>query len=420
MLNNHLYRRISGLASRCLSSTSTDAPLKTALYNFHLEKKGKMVEFAGYYLPVFYETPDGGIMKEHLRTRNSATIFDVSHMGQISWKGPGVNEFLEKMLVADCSSLPINESRLSLIMNSNGGIVDDTVISRIDAQTIQMVVNGSTKAKDLAHFSNNLKEFKSKVGAKNVKLTDFWSHGKYLSKPKQLIAIQGPDSAKLVRHVMGIDNIDSIPFMTGITTSKRSEEMRVTRCGYTGEDGFEISMSYEACEGLVREFLSAGEMVKSNVSLAGLGCRDSLRLEAGLCLYGHELDETIDPVSASLLWTIPKTRREGLKLNSFLGANNILDVDTGKAKKMKKKRVGFMGHKVPVREQAEIVNVKSGENIGVVTSGGFSPSLSCPIAMGYINVDHEGDDVGLSIRGKVVGSKIVKLPFVPNRYYRVK
>eukprot|EP00981_Chlorochromonas_danica_P010425 scaffold3227_cov188-Ochromonas_danica.AAC.11 len=358
-----------------------------------------MVPFAGYHLPVQYEGL--GVLKEHLHTRatDAASLFDVSHMGQILWHGKDAATFLEKMVVGDIKSLKAGDAKLSLIMNEDGHIVDDTVISNA-GDHFYMVVNGACKWKDMEHFKKYLKGY-------DVTMT-------YLDT-QQLVALQGDAAKHVVQKLAPALNVNAMNFMTGtVATVAGIPNCRVTRCGYTGEDGFEISVTPDRAVELAKAILA-----EPSVKPAGLGSRDSLRLEAGLCLYGNDIDETTNPVEASLVWTIggPKSRRRLER--GFLGADKFLEAD-GKLKPVNRKRVGLAGMKAPARGHTEIFALDGQTKIGEVTSGGFGPSYQKALAMGYVDTKHAAEDteVLLSVRGKMLPAKVTKMPFVPTRYYK--
>mmetsp|Transcript_26991 Transcript_26991/g.56522 ORF Transcript_26991/g.56522 Transcript_26991/m.56522 type:complete len:425 (-) Transcript_26991:125-1399(-) len=390
------------------AGTASSEPLvKTALYDLHQELGGDMVPFAGYELPVLYKGGEnGGVMKEHLwcRSEGKAALFDVSHMGQIRWHGKDRTAFLEKVVVGDIAGLKKGQGCLSLITNENGGILDDTVITNA-GDFVYMVVNGATKAKDMLHFQEQMTAFDGDVAME------------YLEDDFQLLALQGPGAAAAVAKLLpsSVDLV-KMPFMTGHdTTLDGVEGCRITRCGYTGEDGFEIAMPAAHAVSIASKLLE-----DPTVNPTGLGARDSLRLEAGLCLYGNDLNEEITPTQGTLGWTMgpPGSRRrvEG----GFLGADKILTPE-GKFQKVDKKRVGIMGMKAPAREHAEIYSADGTELIGEVTSGTFSPCLKAPIAMGYVTTPNAKAEtpVQVKIRNKMQAAKITKMPFVPSRYYRV-
>mmetsp|Transcript_44510 Transcript_44510/g.93382 ORF Transcript_44510/g.93382 Transcript_44510/m.93382 type:complete len:418 (-) Transcript_44510:87-1340(-) len=393
-------------ASRTFAASSDEPLVKTALYALHKEIGGDMVPFAGYELPVLYKSENGGVMKEHLwcRTEGKASLFDVSHMGQIRWHGKDRAAFLEKIVVGDIAGLDAGSGCLSLVTNASGGIIDDTVITNA-GEYIYMVVNGATKFGDMNHFQEQMDQFDGDVTME------------YLEDSMQLLALQGPGAAEAVQKILpsGFD-LTSMAFMTGVdTTLDGIDGCRITRCGYTGEDGFEIAMPAENAVSIASKLLS-----DPTVNATGLGARDSLRLEAGLCLYGHDLNETINPVEGALAWTMggPKSRRR--KEGGFLGAEHILKPD-GKLQKVAKKRVGIKGMKAPAREGAEIYDAAGENKIGDVTSGTFSPCLKAPIAMGYVEtpLSKVGTEISLKIRGKMQKAEITKMPFVESRYYRV-
>mmetsp|Transcript_11603 Transcript_11603/g.18933 ORF Transcript_11603/g.18933 Transcript_11603/m.18933 type:complete len:408 (-) Transcript_11603:811-2034(-) len=397
-------RSLCRTATRVTSrSVSTDGLKRTALYDLHLELGGKMVPFAGYALPVQY---DGlGVMKEHVhtRTKECASLFDVSHMGQITWSGAEATQFVEKMVCGDIASLKPGESKLSLVMNESGGIMDDTVITKESDGSVFMVVNGACKEKDIQHFKQYAGDFSVSMN---------------YNETGHLLALQGDGAKDVLSRLQTTVDIARMNFMTSVADVELGGVggCRITRCGYTGEDGFEISVPAESAEQLARLFLA-----ESCVQPAGLGARDSLRLEAGLCLYGNDLNEEINPVEAGLVWTIggPKTRRR--KDQGFLGADKILQPD-GKLQKFKQKRVGVLGMKAPAREQTELYTADGATKIGEITSGGFGPTMKKPIAMGYVDTDYakDGTDIAVSIRGKMHAAQITKMPFVPSNYFKAE
>lgn len=365
-----------------------------------------MVPFAGYELPVLYKGENGGVMKEHLWCRGDgkAALFDVSHMGQIRWHGEDRAEFLEKIVVGDIKGLAAGSGCLSLVTNEKGGIIDDTVITNA-GEYIYMVVNGATKFGDMKHFEEKMASFDGDITME------------YLEDSLQLLAIQGPGAAEALKHLIP-DNLDlsRMAFMTGIdTTLDGIEGCRVTRCGYTGEDGFEIAMPAEHAVSIASKLLE-----DPSVNPTGLGARDSLRLEAGLCLYGNDLNEDINPVQGALAWTLggPGSRRRTEQ--GFLGAEHFLTPE-GKLRKQETKRVGIKGMKAPAREHTEIYDATGETLIGEVSSGTYSPCLKAPIAMGYVSAQNAkvGTEVTLKIRSKMQKAKITKMPFVEARYYRV-
>ncbi len=307
-------------------------------------------------------------------------------------------------MVGDIQILKPGEGRLSLVTNEKGGIIDDTVITNA-GDFIYMVVNGATKFGDMKHFKEQMELFDGDVSME------------YLEDSMQLLAVQGPGAAAAVAKILpdGFD-LTNMAFMTGVdTTLDGVGGCRITRCGYTGEDGFEIAMPAESTVSIASKLLE-----DPSVNPTGLGARDSLRLEAGLCLYGNDLDENTSPTEGSLGWTMggPKSRRrlEG----GFLGAEHILTPE-GKFKKTAKKRVGIMGMKAPARQHAEIYDATGEKLIGQITSGTFSPCLKKPIAMGYVEtgMHKDGTEVMLKIRNKMVKAEVTKMPFVKASYYKV-
>ena len=356
---------------------------------WHRERGGRMVPFAGYDMPVQYE----GVMAEHLWTRENAGLFDVSHMGQLFLSGEGLDEALEALLPADVKGLTIGRMRYSLLLAENGGILDDLMLSRW-RDGIYMVVNGAVKFDDIAHLRTELPD--------EITLNHL--------DERALLALQGPKAADaLARHVTGEYGLDALTFMTGGRFQLAGTEAWISRSGYTGEDGFELSFDASEAE-RIADLLCAEPEVKP----IGLGARDSLRLEAGLPLYGHDLDEDTTPVMADLGFALSKRRREEA---NFMGAERILiERDQGPVVK----RVGLLVEgRQPVREGAAVLDAE-GSEIGKITSGGHSPSLNRAIAMGYVPTAMAvpGTVVSLAQRGKVHTATVAALPFIPHNYHR--
>lgn len=378
---------------RGFSSVSSET-LKTAVYDNHVALKGKMVPFAGYYLPLQYSE---GVKTECIHTRTKASLFDVSHMGQVRITGSDSVKFIESIVVGDIESLKPGNSQLSLITNEEGGIIDDTVITKEDTDVVGMVINGACKHKDLAH----MKDFLSKNNL-NANIEHF--------ENLSLFALQGPEAATALTHLTGND-LSSMLFMTQKKMKVAGLDCTVTRCGYTGEDGFEISVENKHAPELMDALINT-----KDVKPAGLGARDTLRVEAGLCLYGIDIDETTSPIDAGLLWTIGKRRRtEG----GFVGADKILDRWKNKANK--KKRVGLVVNGPPARAHTVLYGqAEGGEPIGEITSGTFSPQLAKPIAMGYVDKKFakSGTEIYAQVRNKRVSVTTSKMPFIPAQYYR--
>jgi len=363
---------------------------RTALYDLHLELGAKMVPFAGYEMPVQYRD---GILKEHLHTRSTASLFDVSHMGQIEISGPHAREELEKLLPVDLDKISLSKMAYSFLPNEQGGVIDDLLVTRRNRDNFVLVVNAGCKDKVIEYLSRQLNTSRMHV-----------------LKGLSLIALQGPAALDVLLQVFQSE-IANLNFMEGMLVKFQRIECFVSRSGYTGEDGFEISIASKYVERLVRHLLTL-----DGVKAAGLGARDSLRLEAGLCLYGHELDETICPISAGLGWTIPPSRRRGgSKQGDFVGSEIILQhLEKGSAQK----RVGLIVQgKVPVREGA-MLRDEHGNEVGVVTSGTYSPSLNVPIAMAYVDthVSAGGMQLATDVRGREVFLNVTHLPFVAHHY----
>jgi len=374
---------------------SPDPLRRTPLYGLHVSLGAKMVPFAGYEMPVQYPA---GILKEHLHTREKAGLFDVSHMGQRFLVGPdheSTVRALEAFTPGDFRSLAPGRMRYSLLLTNDGGIVDDLMVTRPagagNEGTLALVVNASRKEIDDEFIRARL------PSAVTLKPAD----------DRALLALQGPEAeAVLVRHC---PQAATLSFMTAATAEFDGIACAISRSGYTGEDGFEISMKAEHAERVARALLGEPEVLP-----VGLGARDSLRLEAGLCLYGHDIDESTDPVSANLVWAVGKRRK--LEKN-FPAADKIMSLLSDGAAMT---RVGIRPEgKAPAREGTEIAD-KSGRVIGRITSGGFGPSLNAPVAMGYVESGFaaDGTDIDLIVRGKAMPARVAPMPFVPHRYKR--
>jgi len=355
---------------------------------WHRARGGRMVPFAGYAMPVQYE----GIVAEHEWTRQHAALFDVSHMGQLFVSGDGAEAALEALLPIDLSTLELGALRYSLLLDDEGGILDDLIVSRW-RQGFFIVVNGATKHGDIAHMRERLPA--------GVTLEHF--------EDRALLALQGPEAfTALERHTTGQWPLSALTFMQGGPFAVGGVEAWISRSGYTGEDGFEISFLAAEAERIADLFCA-----ESEVRPAGLGARDSLRLEAGLPLYGHDLDRSTDPVSAGLAWAIARRRREQ---GGFPGHARIMDI---LANGPERRRVGLsIEGRLPAREGALVF--AGDTEIGRVTSGGFAPTLGHPIAMAYIAAAHAapGTRLAIEVRGRRLDAAVVPLPFVPHRYYR--
>lgn len=359
---------------------------------WHRAKGARMVGFAGYEMPIQYE----GIMAEHEWTRTHAGLFDVSHMGQLIVEGDGAAEALEAIMPGDFTALKPGRIRYSLLLAEDGGILDDLMVTNVtegDGATPRyyVVVNGATKWDDIAFLREHLPD--------EITLTHLDERG--------LLALQGPEAAAVL-DVLVPGVTDELSFMQGTSREWRGEALGIGRGGYTGEDGFELSYPAERLTELA-DALTADERVRP----IGLGARDSLRLEAGLPLYGHDLDETVDPVEGNAAFAISKARRE---LGGFHGAERILGaLANGPAKKL----VGLtVEGRLPVREGAPVF--AGNEQVGKITSGGFAPTVGAPIAMGYVAAAHTAPGTALEaeVRGKRVAITVAQIPFVPHRYHR--
>lgn len=378
-------------------AATTPATKRTPLYDTHVALGAKMAPFAGYDMPIQYPS---GVLKEHLATRAKAGVFDVSHMGQaILAAEDGRHETaaaaLEALVPADIVNLEHGRQRYSQLLNDSGGIIDDLMVTRTaaadDAGRLMLVVNAACKDGDYAHIGERLPA--------GVSL--------HPASERALIAIQGPAAAQVVGVLA--ERPIALRFMSARPMTIAGIACHVSRSGYTGEDGFEISCAAGQAADLWGALLESGEAVP-----AGLGARDSLRLEAGLCLYGHDIDATTSPVEADLVWSIQTRRREG---GGFPGAERIQsELKAGP----RRRRVGIKPEgRAPARDGTEVLS-QAGEKIGVVTSGGFGPSVEGPIAMGYVAAAYAVPETPLQllVRGKSLAASVVSLPFVPHRYYR--
>lgn len=359
---------------------------RTSLYDLHLELGAKIVPFAGYEMPVQYPL---GVMREHTHTRSQAGLFDVSHMGQaklVAHKGDAATLF-EQLVPGGVTSLAEGAMRYTQLTDAQGGILDDLMVTRF-GDTLWLVVNAACKEADFAHIAAALKD------TATLQIAD-----------RALLALQGPASESVLANHMPACR--DLSFMQAIWADWQDHDVLVSRCGYTGEDGFEISIAHEQAEALARALLA-----DAAVEPIGLGARDSLRLEAGLCLYGHDIDTGTTPAEADLLWSVPKRRREAA---DFPGAAHVVgQIDAG----VDKLRVGIVPQgRAPAREGTEIQNT-DGETIGHITSGGFGPTLGGPLAMGYVPPRYGAPDtqIQLIIRGKAMPARITSMPFVPQRY----
>ncbi|HRY25358.1 MAG TPA: glycine cleavage system aminomethyltransferase GcvT [Geminicoccaceae bacterium] len=361
-------------------------PQTTPLDALHRELGARMVDFAGWSMPVQYPT---GILKEHVWTRTRASLFDVSHMGQIRMPGADAAAAIESLVPADIQALKPGRARYTQFTTLDGGIIDDLIVTATD-DGLYLVVNAGGRDTDLAHLREHL------PGREIELLAD-----------RALLALQGPAAVNVLARLA--PEVAGLRFMSSIELEAAGLELRISRLGYTGEDGFEVSVAAGHAVELARTLLAAEE-----VQPAGLGARDSLRLEAGLCLYGHDIDRTTSPIEADLAWTVQKRRRaEG----GFPGAERILaELRDGPARRL----VGIRPEgRAPAREGAAILD-GSGQAIGKVTSGGFGPTVDGPVAMGYVAgaAAEPGTPLQLEVRGRKLPARVEALPFVPHRYHR--
>ena len=372
---------------------STDLLLKTPLHDLHVELGARMVPFAGYSMPVQYPA---GLMAEHLHTRAAAGLFDVSHMGQLRLEGAGAAAAFESLIPVDAIDLPVGKQRYGLLLNDAGGIMDDLMFFNTGTG-IFIIVNGACKAVDIAHIQQKIA-----------------THCNVIPMPEMaLLALQGPQAVMALSRLA--PGIEKLVFMTGGRFDVAGCDCFLTRSGYTGEDGFEISVHNSQAEKLARVLLAQPE-----VKPIGLGARNSLRLEAGLCLYGNDIDATTTPVEASLNWAIQKVRRTGgARAGGFPGSEKIL-AQLANPNSLTRKRVGLVAlERVPVRDHTALQSL-TGEPIGEVTSGLLGPSINQPVAMGYVGFEFTaiGTRVNAMVRGKQVAMEVTAMPFVPANYFR--
>lgn len=350
-----------------------------------------MVPFAGWSMPIQYKD---SIMDSTLNCRAHASLFDVSHMRGITFKGKDTIKFLQSLVVGDIASLKDGTGSLSVFTNEKGGIIDDTVITKVADDEVYLVVNAGCSEKDIAHITKHLDEFKGDCSM-------------HIESDRGLLALQGPSAAKILQPMLDLD-LTNFYFSNFAKLPIKGIECYLTRTGYTGEDGFEISV-----KGTQLLELTEAIMASPEVRLTGLGARDALRLEAGLCLYGNDLTEDTTPVEAGLTWTIGKSRREAC---DFLGGEVI---KKQLAEGVPHRRVGLVSTGAPARQHSEIFTLE-GKRVGEVSSGAFSPCLKKNVAMGYVEKAYAkaGTPLKVAVRGKMNDAVVTKMPFVPNTYYK--
>ena len=373
--------------------TDSAALLQTPLNALHLEMGARMVPFAGYSMPVQYPS---GLVTEHHHTRNAAGLFDVSHMGQLTLSGPDAAAAFESLMPVDVIGLGVNKQRYGLLLTDEGGIIDDLMfVNR--GHDIFVIVNGACKHGDLAHIVE-------RIGGRCTVTPQF---------DRALLALQGPQAVNALARLL--PGVEKLVFMTGMPAIWNGADLYVTRSGYTGEDGFEISVPSASADAFSRALLAQPE-----VKPIGLGARNSLRLEAGLCLYGNDIDTTTTPVEAALNWAMQKVRRTGgERVGGFPGAARVLAQLDG-TEALARKRVGLIAlERVPVREHVELQSL-DGQKIGEVTSGLLGPTADKPVAIGYVTPEYAatGSRINAMVRGKAVPMEVAPMPFVPNRYFR--
>ncbi len=367
--------------------------LNTPLHALHVELGARMVPFAGYSMPVQYPM---GLMAEHHHTRAEAGLFDVSHMGQLRLVGPDAAAAFESLMPVDVIDLPVGKQRYGLLLTDEGTIIDDLMFVNRGTD-IFVIVNGACKVNDIAHIQ-------ARMGTRC----------QVIPMPERaLLALQGPKAVDALSRM--VPGVQKLVFMTGASFDWQGADLFITRSGYTGEDGFEISVGNSEVDAFARALLAQAE-----VKPIGLGARNSLRLEAGLCLYGNDIDTTTTPIEAGLNWAIQKVRRTGgARAGGFPGATIVLGQLDG-THPLTRKRVGLIAQeRVPVREHVELQSLQ-GVKIGEVSSGLLGPTANVPVAMGYVDAANAamGTVVNAMVRGKAVPMTVSAMPFVPNRYYR--
>jgi aminomethyltransferase len=389
--NKPNYQKEHAMAEDGFDDNPTELQ-QTPLYALHVNAGARMVPFAGYSMPVQFPQ---GILKEHLHTRSAAGLFDVSHMGQIVLRGTDVAAALEALLPVDVQGLPLHQLSYALLTNECGGILDDLMVTRWSPDSCYLVVNADCKAQDIAHLRSQLP-----ASIEIEVLSD-----------RALLALQGPAARSVISRLLPA--AADLHFMRGMSGKISGYDCYISCSGYTGEDGFEISVAAADARALAEILL-----LQDAVQPVGLGARDSLRMEAGLCLYGHDLDPSTTPVEADLAWSISAARRlGGVREGGFPGAQPILEQMVNGAPK---RRVGLaIEGRAPVREGVELVN-EDGAAVGQVCSGGFGPSLGAPLAMAYVRSDCAtvGTTLQAIVRGRPRPVVVAKLPFVARRYYR--
>jgi aminomethyltransferase len=365
--------------------------LKTPLHALHIELGARMVPFAGWDMPVHYP---GGIIAEHKHCRASAALFDVSHMGQVRLLGADAAAALETLVPVDVLGLAVGQQRYAFFTDASGGILDDLMITRREGDLL-LVVNAGCREADLRHL-----------------VTHIAHRCQVVAMPERaLLALQGPQAAAALSHLN--PDVERLVFMTGGSFKLAGADCYVTRSGYTGEDGFEISVPADAAAALARTLINLPE-----VKPAGLGARDTLRLEAGLCLYGHDIDTRTSPVHAGLTWAMQKVRRPGGERAGHYPGADAIAAQLGGG--VTHKRVGLVGlERIPVREGAKLSD-RRGHKLGTVTSGTIAPTVDKAVAMAYLSAEHAlpQHEVYAEVRGQQVPMRVTPMPFVPHRYFR--
>lgn len=389
------------LGARAFAAAASGELRKTPLHSAHVALGAKMASFGGWDMPIQYPA---GILKSHLHTRENAGLFDVSHMLGVTVRGADRVAFMEKLCTADIAALPEGMGGLTVLTNEGGGIIDDCIVTNA-GDHLYMVINAGHEDKDIPHMKAHLAQFVAKGGDASLEMLP----------DNGILALQGPKAAAVLQTLAPQEDLSKMAFMAAKSMKVANIECMVARSGYTGEDGFEIAVPPGS--GAQHNVVTLWDalMAKEEVMPVGLGARDSLRLEAGLCLYGNDLDDTTSPVEGSLLWVIAKRRRA--EKGSFVGSERILTELENKS--AARKRAGFVvSSGAPVREGVALFS--NGEQVGVTTSGGFSPCLKKGVGMCYVTpgMNKAGTELQAEVRGKMQTVTVTKMPFVPQNYYR--
>jgi len=408
-VNSQVFPIATSRSSRTRSLAAAAGLKQTLVHDEHVADGGKMVDFAGYSMPVQYSKAGSthalSIIESTKWTRESASLFDVSHMCSVRWTGKDAVDFVERVTTADVHGLPPMKGTLSVILNEKGGVIDDTIVSKCvskeHGEHVYQVINAGCAPKDLKHFEEELGRFGG-----DVKMEVLWDD-------RGLYALQGPKAVEVLQRLSPSVDFSAVSFGELVWAPLGGVECLVTRCGYTGEDGIEVFVPGGAALSVWKQLRAEPE-----VRLAALGARDALRLEAGLCLYGHDLDEETTPVEAGLAWVVAKSRRAGAR-SSFVGSERVLAQLADKSL-YTRLRAGLTPLSGPPAREGAAIETPDGKEVGKVTSGTMSPCLRRNVAMGYIDkpFNKQGTELNVVVRGKRYPAVTAKMPFVPTKYYK--